>query len=279
MQKLLVLMLMLCSANVALADEEALLAVNNQVRVQVINTDLDYDEYSGKYGTKPGLLSSESGANKGVSLSLSMLRDVFFGDDYFSLQYSRIHGHTDYVGSTFEASAGYGSLRDTSGAKLTDFSVSYGRSIQINPDFLLIPYIQLAHHEWKRLVNSGQTYRHEVVGLGVMPQYSPNDKLVLSANVMIGRTVDSRVKADAVESLFPSFKTALGNATIYKLGINADYAFTRHVHANIGFDFARFKYGDSAIVYFSNNPAVTAVYEPKSDSAYRTLSVGFGYAW
>lgn len=279
MRTLHVLILVLMTANVALANQETLLAVNNQARIQLINTDLDYDEYSGEYGTVPGLLSSESGANSGVSFSLSMLRDVIFGNDYFNLQYSRVRGNTNYVGSTFEASAGYGSLRDTSGAKLTDFSMSYGKSIQITPSFLLTPYIQVAHHEWQRLVNNGQTYRHEVIGLGVMSQLSLNNKLVLGANVMLGRLVDSRINVKAIESLFPSFKTALGNAVLCKAGVNADYAFTQHIHANIGFDYSRFKYDDSAIVYFPNNPAVRAVYEPKSDSTYRTLSVGLGYAW
>jgi hypothetical protein len=266
-------------ACLACAGETEIVSANNQVGIQLISTDLDYDEYTGKYGTEPGLLSSESGANSGFNLSFSMMRDVLFGNDFIHLQYARSDGHTDYVGSTFEDSAGYGSLHARSSARVIDYSASYGTGFQLSPDFMLTPYVQIAHHEWERGVNNGQTYLNEVIALGLKPQLSVNSKLVLGANLMLGRTVDARINVDGVSSLYPSFKTTLGNSEIYKFGASADYAFTQHIHGNIGFDWMRFKYGDSPIVHMPNNAAVTDIFEPRSNSIYRTLSIGLGYAW
>jgi hypothetical protein len=250
----------------AYASTEDIQAVNNQVAIQAISTNVNYNEKS----DKGVLLDSEGGHVPGFAISASVMKDLVFGNDYLQFQYSRANGNTDYVGS-YISGGSYGSVVAKSGATLTDYSLRVGKGFSFGHQVMITPYAEIGRHEWKRGVNEGETYTNNFYGIGALAQSSVIKNLVLSANALIGRTVSSNIDVAGTSG----FSGALGNSSLYKIGLSADYAFTTSFHANIGVDYRSFKYGRSANYVTSGG----TFYEPKSESKYTTISAGVGYSY
>jgi hypothetical protein len=118
-----------------------------------------------------------------------------------------------------------------------------------------------------------------------MGQISPMEKLVLTTNLMVGNTFSSTISATgqaplvvSIPYLVTSFNAQkLGSEKIYKLGLSADYAFTKYLHGSLGVDYTAFKYGRSAP--FVADQLGIAFYEPDSKTRYTTFKVGIGYGF
>ena len=255
----------------AFADTQDIKASNNQVSVQFISTDVNYTETgNGRLGTTIGTLDTEKGTVPGGALTLSVMRNLWLGDDYLQFQFSRNSGNTDYTGA-LQSGGSYGSLVGQSGATMTDFSGRYGKGFELSNNVMITPYGELAHHKWQRNVNEGETYTNSYFGIGALAQFSPVQHLVLSANALLGETFGSHIDVAGPNS----FSGALGNSGLYKIGLSADYAFTKNLHGNVGVDYTSFKYGIS-----SEYPIGNSIYwEPDSTTKYTTVSVGIGYAF
>ena len=287
------------SATQAFAGIDAIKSSNNQVGIQYVNTNVDYTETLPD-GTKA---DTENGHVPGFGLSISVMKDLFFGNDYFQAQFSRLNGSTGYVGSYAVPTyvgipiGAYGSLSQTDSAQVTDFSVRYGKGFDIKDNLMLTPYLEIGHHEWKRTLGStcmlaavascgsSEDYKNSYWGLGFLGQVSPASNIVLTANAFLGRTFSSSISgsgqnyAVGVPAPTTSFgDQSLGNSMIYKVGASADYSFTDKIHGNIGLDYVSFEYGKSDL--FSPNPAIDPyAFEPDSKTRYTTLKVGLGYAF
>jgi len=242
-------------------------ASNNQIGIQIISTHVDYTE-TGPTGT----IDTERGYVPGYALSLSAMKDVWLGNDYIEAGYDHSNGNTNYTGA-FIGGGSYGSLVSTSGATLINYSARYGKGFVVNDKFMLTPYAELGHHIWDRSVNYGETYTHNYYGIGALGQYSPAGRLVFSANGMLGSTFGSAIAVNSGPSL-NGFSGGLGNSILFKVGASADYAFTQKFHGNVGFDYAGFKYGISAVY-----PVNGGTWEPDSTTYYTTFKLGVGYAF
>jgi hypothetical protein len=294
-KKLTSLVLMLGIPFAAMADTDAIRASNNQFGIQYINSDLDYTETLPN-GSKA---DTESGHVPGFGISLSVLKDIFLGNDYLEGQFSRLNGDSHYVGSylspglSFPIGA-YGSLSQSDGAQITNFSVRYGKGFEAGDRFLVTPYAEIGYHKWKRSLRSScgvavsancgssEDYTNGYVGVGVRGQVSPVARWVLTANALLATTVASNISVKGVPILVTALGTAegsasLGNSAMYRLGLSADYAFTRKFHGNIGVDYVDFDYGKSGD--FALGSSVPNVYEPDSTTKYTTISFGLGYAF
>ena len=252
----------------AYADTSDIKTSNNQLGFQFISTNVDYTE------TYNGItLDTETGGVPGNAISISLMKDLWFGNDYIEAEYDYSSGNTKYVGGYIGPPATpYGSVTGTSGATLTDYSARYGIGQIINytddesaDDLMLTYFAELGHHEWDRGVNLGETYTHNHFGIGVLCQYSPASRLVLSANAMIGITFGSNI------DVVGFFSGALGNSTLYRAGVSADYAFVQNLHGNVGVEYTSFDYGISAVY--------GGYLEPDSTTNYTTVRVGLGYAF
>lgn len=257
----------------AFADTSDIKTSNNQFGFQFISTNVDYTEtYNGS------TLDTETGGVPGYALCISVMRDLWLGNDYIEAEYDNSSGNTKYVGGYIGPPATpYGSVVGTSGATLTNYSARYGIGQIINyaddeskDDLILTYYAELGHHEWDRGVNSGETYTHNYFGIGALGQYSPVNKLVLSANALIGETFGSYIAVNP-GSTFNGFSDELGNSPIYKVEIGADYVLAQNLHGNIVVDYTSFSYGISA--------AYGGYFEPDSKTNYTTVRVGLGYAF
>ena len=299
--KKIIFALLLTLPAIAFAGIDDIKASNNQAGLQFISTNLDYKE---KY-PDGRTADTEKGGMEGFGLSLTAMKDVFLGNDYLKAQFNRSTGGVDYLGSlgggcyfvTCVAIAidgyapPYGSYGQKNHAKVTDFSLRYGKGFELSDNLLMTPYAELGHHEWKRDLGntcvvgslpdcaSSEKYRHYYYGIGALIQHSPTKNLVLTADGFIGRTFSSEISGSGTTYLytapggFNSFSAqGLGNKSIYRIGVSADYAFTQHVHGNIGVDYVDFKYGKSDI--FND-----ITYEPDSKTSYTNIKIGVGYAF
>ena len=250
----------------AFAGTSDIKASNNQIGIQTISTNVDYTETGGVFGVPPGTLDTETGSIPGYAFSISTMKDGRFGNDYFEAEYNHSSGNTTYVGGFIGPPATpYGSVVGTSSATLINYSARYGKGFSVNDEFMLTPYAELGSHEWDRGVNLGETYTHNYYGIGALGQYSPVSKLVLSGNAMIGNTFGSYITING------AFSGALGNSTLYKFGVAADFAFAQNLHGNIGVDYMSFKYGHSAVY--------AGYFEPDSKTNYAMVKMGLGYAF
>lgn len=260
------------SAN-AFANTTDIKASNNQVGIQATSTHVDYTETgNGMLGSSTGTQDTENGNVPGFALSLSVMKDWWLGNDYLELGYSRNKGDTNYVGGAADGSTPYGSIVGQDGAVIEDYHLRYGKGFVFGNQVMLTPYFEIGHHSWDRSVNAGETYANRYYGIGVLGQYSPVRKLVLTANLFGGGTYGSNIDVSGAGG----FSGSLGNSGLFKAGLAADYAFTQHLHGNVGVDYTSFKYGMSALYPQGNG---YASFEPDSTTNYTTLKIGLGYAF
>ena len=253
----------------AFADVSTIQQSNNQISLYALSTHVDYTEYSvGVLGTPTGILDTETGNVPGYGVSASMMKDLWLGNDYLALAYEHANGHTQYVGSYIGGGA-YGSVVDTSGATLDDYNIRLGKGFAVKSTTMLVPYIEIGHNKWYRGVNDGETYSHHYFGGGVLAQYSPSKKLVLSANLLAGYTFGSYI------DITGAFAGSLGNSPLYKAGAAIDYAFTPQWHGKLDIDYTRFEYGMSALYPYNSGYA----WEPDSKTRNTTVRLGLGYAF
>ncbi|HEY5995143.1 MAG TPA: hypothetical protein VIU46_11170 [Gallionellaceae bacterium] len=256
----------------ALADSSDILASNNQVAVQFVATHVDYKEIgNGFLGTSTELLDTEHGPVPGVALSITVMEAP--ENLYFRAEYDHSSGHTHYVGSYIGGT--YGSVVGITGVTMSNYGARIGMGFGVHSHFMLTPYLEMGGHEWSRQVNYGETYVHSHLGAGLLAQFSPGAKLVLSADAMRGRTIGSYIHVNS-GPLMKGFSGPLGNSAIYRIGIAADYAFSPNIHGNISMDYMHFKYGMSAA--YSVGGGFVA-WEPDSKTWYTTTKLGLGIAF
>ena len=244
--------------------------VNNQVAVYFLSTNFDYKEYSGGE-----LLDKETDWVSGGAVSASLMRNWIVDNFYLYGQFSMNSGETKYTGQSFLNGTGYGSVVDKSDADVWDLDLRVGKGFQLQQNFMVTPYLGLGWHEWDRGVNAGETYSHSYVGAGLLVQFSPIDRFVVSASGLIGKTYNSEI--DIAGRL--GFKDDLGNSTIYKLGLEGDYALTRNLHLKAGVEYVDFDYGKSGVHEFIVNGNKIGVLEPDSETSNLTVKAGVGYTF
>jgi hypothetical protein len=277
MQKIAFAIGCLFLSTTAFAGTSDIKASNNQISIQTISTNVDYTEtYDG------AIVDTETGDVPGYAVSMSTMT----GDNnrYLEAEYEHTNGTTNYVGGLVGPPATpYGSVIDTTGATLTNYSGRLGRGIvidktELNSDLLLMltPNAELGHHKWDRGVNYGETYTNDYFALGLLYQTSAvNSKLVVSANAMLGSTFRSKIVVNSGAGL-TGFSGALGNSTFYKIGFSADYPISEHFHGNVGADYTSFHYGMSGGIPVGGG--LVAI-EPSSNTIYTTIKLGLGFSF
>ena len=256
----------LACVTTSFADTSDIEVSNNQLVIQKTSTYVDYAE------TQAGeTLDTEAGNVLGYCISSSWLNRG--GNNlYFEIEYDQSNGKTNYTGMSSGGGA-FGSVVNTSSAWLTNFSGRFGKAYPLSEDFMLTPYAELGSHKWDRGVNGGETYSNNWLGVGVLGQFSPVNKVVFSANALLGGTEGSSISVKSGAGL-SGFSISLGNSVVYKFGLIADYAFTKKLHGNAGVDYTSFKYGVSHTV-----PVNGGSLEPDSQTNYTLIKLGVGFAF
>lgn len=262
------LLILLMFAGNARAESPDIGAVNNRVLIQVVSTRVDYSETGNGYlGTATGVLDTETGAVMGVGLSLSRMRPAH--NVYWQAGFDYSSGRTKYTGSLL-GGGGFGSYTGTSSATLANYEGRLGKGFEIREDFLVTPYMEAGGHRWDRGVSYGELYTHYYYGFGVMAQYSPRPKLVLSVEGLLGRTVQSHIVVNG-GALMNGFSASLGNSPLSRIGAAVDYAFNPQVHGNVTVEYMKFRYGASSAFPIGGG---LVAWEPDSDTRYLVVKAG-----
>jgi hypothetical protein len=259
------------ASNVAQAGD--IVSSNNQLSLDFAAVNFGYKETgNGIFGTPTGTLDTETRWVPGVSVSLSAMQDWGLQNLYLSARYTYFNGNTSYVGGHLFPPTPFGSVRASDGATVNDIDARLGKGLALGPNVMMTPFFGMGYQDWNRAVNAGEDYTHAYYGGGLLLQVSPFNRLVLSADALVGETFDSHINVQGLNG----FSGSLGNSMIYKLGLSGDYAITPTIHANAGVEYENFSYGMSAIHVI---PMCCAVWEPDSRTSNVTVRVGLGIAF
>ena len=288
----------LLSSQSVQADMKDIISANSQIGAQFVTTDVDYTEIS-QEGIKA---DTEKSFVPGFGISLSVMKNLVFGNDYIAFQFSQLSGNTDYTGGIntplvlSATPSNFGSVVQSDGAELIDFSGRIGKGFELNNSIMLTPYFEIGHHNWKRQINttlpvftainsnssiSKEDYNNYYFGFGAMGQITPIKKLVITANAMIGSIFSPTMSSTGTPLVFGAIGPStvsnnynLGTSIIYKFGLSFDYAFYQNFHVNAGAEYSGFDYGKSSMT-----STIPSSYEPFSQTNYTTVKAGFGYSF
>lgn len=249
------------------ADDFAFRSNDNAVWATVGSQRLDYAEnWQGQ------TVDSERGWLPGGTVGASILTvddgRAPLRNFYARLEGSYSAGSADYRGQYQNGTA----TTTTTNETMWTGSARVGRAFMVMP-VALIPYAELGYRYWDRnITGSGgydETYHNGTYAAGLMVQYSPLRRWMLTGDGAFGYTFMARMHAgDPYGANY-----TLGGEPAWHVGGQIGYTFTKQLEAIGTIRFSQLSYGLSPGV---NTPLGTAM-EPDSVTRETTLQVGLSY--
>jgi hypothetical protein len=256
---------------------------NNQAGIGYATSRLDYTEFnpSDPLFANPALaagapVASEKGWLPGVSGTGSAMFSVG------SLCNIYVFARSSYFAGTTQGGGG-----KASDSKIWENDFRLGKGFALGTDTMLTPYLGGGLRNWttsfcQQLPCPGgfhEDHNHGYLGAGLLVQYAPASRMVLSASGLIGSTISPEVTGGPVptSTVIIPFRNSLGASPIYKIEGSLDYAFTQQIHGNAGVEYTYFKYGQSSP--FVVDAAQDTAIEPNSRTSTVTVRVGLGFAF
>jgi len=149
-------------------------------------------------------------------------------------------------------------------ATIVTADAKVGKGYALGENVVGTPYFNFGYRYWERDLGNDQLeyYHHYAVLAGTMLQYSPVDKVVLSAYGAAGMTFGAVMRMAGVDY-------DLGSAAIYKIGGKVGYTVTERLELFTSVDFDHFRYAKSGVK--------EGFYEPSSFTSDTTVRVGIAY--
>ncbi len=254
----------------AQAEEFDIRAADNAVSLAVGGSYLNYVETD----TNGNTYDSEKGWMPDFKLGVSALTvddgKAPLRNLYVHLDTGLAIGHTNYVGALSKGTPFTNTTNDT----IWTINGRVGRAFVLSPNAMVIPYGEFGYRDWDRNMPGVYGYDenyHNMSGMiGVMAQYSPVQKVVLTADGAFGYTFNAGM--DAGSPFSTSFD--LGGNPTWRFGGQAGYTFTKQLEAFTAVDYTHLSYGMSAAQSVGGGYAVL---EPNSTTDQTTLHVGLAY--
>jgi hypothetical protein len=267
LNKLLLFSTILLSSN-AFADYSDIVNTDNSIELGATSLKMNYQEMNdGRLGSVAGIADSETGTLDGTLLRM---KSIFADRYYLSTEYTFYAGTVTYTGSYYGESYGSLVIPDLN-ESVQDWNFSGGVIIYKNDENMLTPFFQYILHDWERSINGGESYRASYVMGGVMWQYSPIKKLVISTSYSIGKTRDATL-TDNDLPYDDSGNYPLGREKITCVTLNINYALIDNIHLFAEISSIRSAYGSSNTVVTGS----TASWEPASTTDYTKFNAGIG---
>jgi hypothetical protein len=149
-------------------------------------------------------------------------------------------------------------------ATIVTVDAKVGKGFALGESVVATPYFNFGYRYWERDLGNDQMefYHHYAVLGGGMVQYSPIEKVVLSAYGAAGMTFGGVMRTGGVDY-------DVGSAAIYKLGAKIGYTFTERWELFTSLDFDHFQYVKSGVK--------AGIYEPSSFTNDTAIRVGIAY--
>ncbi|MDA8231542.1 MAG: hypothetical protein M0006_09405 [Magnetospirillum sp.] len=184
---------------------------------------------------------------------------------YLHVDTSVSTGSTAYKGALLDGTPYSGTTNDT----IWTTSGRIGRAFALGSQAMLIPFAELGYRRWDRDVGYTEIYDNWSMMGGLLAQYSPVAKWVISASAAAGTTFDANMHANGPFNA----EFNLGDELTWRVGGQVGYAVTRRLEAITSVELTRLGFGSS--------PAVATdqgyFYEPNSQTYQTTLMVGLAY--
>lgn len=227
----------------------------------------DYHEIDNQGITTDGVLNSETGGIPRVSLSLvhelkmrELKMDNLNGSNdskvantntntkigwtpYAEVTLSYASGKTDYDGY-LQSGSTLTPYNSTTNNRIVQTRLVFGASKAVANTVVIKPHLAASHHKWQReLEQYTENFKHTAVLAGASLGWQPNQPLplTLKATGQVGKMVNSEIEVAKL-----GLKQNLGNANIWRVGVNGSYHLTNAVSLNVGVNHERWQYEQSA---------------------------------
>jgi hypothetical protein len=198
----------------------------------------------------------------------------YMGDNnniYFALDGSLSLGKDLYKGAIYDKiTSSYDVPYETiTRETITAIDGKIGKGFAFWDSVMITPYVDIGFRYWDRNLGDGSSEDYDnfdALG-GAMAQFSPLDRLTLSAYGATGLTFAGRM-----ETAGTTFN--LGSAGVYKLGGKIGYNLTQHVELFTSLDYDHFHYVKSGVEQIT--PWEYA-FEPSSATSDTAVRLGLAY--
>ncbi len=268
----------ICTVSMAQAARGAplnpLLAVNNEAGLAATGTLMNYQEH-----ITPGPSDIESGWLPGFSVKYSLMGDYFpsLPNLYFAVNYQFTGGNIAYHGALQDGSP----LRGTDSVTTNWVLARLGMGLPLAQSWMFTPYVAGGYQNWNRDLQGPHGYTEKysagLAGAGLMLQYAPTARIVLSANAQ-----GLAVFGGGMTPSGNAFQDNLGNANFgasgqERLAFDIDYRISGPWHLYGGVDFTHFNYTGGAL----NSPLAQLLQysEPSSSTNLFGMNLGVAYGF
>lgn len=248
----------------AVADTSDIRKADTGVFLDAGALDLDYRETVGG-----ATLDSEKGwlPTIGVGLGLLAYPNATIPNLYLRLDGRASVGSTAYNGAICDQFGFCTPYQSTTNDTIFSGSGKLGRAFAVGPSAMLTPYAEIGYRYWSRDLGGvggyGEVYQNWEAMAGLMVQYSPRSRWVLSLSGAAGTTFSASMQTFG--ETFP-----LGNKLIWRAQGKAGYFLTERTDLSATIEYQSFGYGASPV-------DANGYYEPDSTTHETTLLLGVGY--
>ncbi len=255
------------TARPAFADTMDIRKSDNSFSVDVGASYLDYAEKRPAGGST---LDSEKGWLPTVGLGVGFLSDEgaspLLRNLYGRLEGRASAGSTDYDGALQDGTPATGTTDD----RVYSFAAQMGRAFPLGQDLLLTPFVEVGYRHWNRdmlgVHGYSETYTNWDAMGGLLAQYSPEHRWVLSASAAGGTTFSPQMS-----NYIGDF--SLGDDAVWRVRGKIGYLVTDKLELTGTAEYQDFSYGISPPVIRGR----IGYYEPDSTTHQTTLLAGVSY--
>ena len=230
----------------------SILSADNNISAAFNDTNMNYQENITKMPA-----DSETGFMPGFTLGTSFLGSVYgVSNLYADIHYTRDSGAIAYKGSLSN-----GAVYDTTDNSTTNRVVGrVGVAFPVASNVVFTPYVAGGYQEWNRNLTGqygySENYSSGLVGVGGLAQYSPMNRVVLTANA----NIEAIVGGGMTPSNVPLYGNTLGSASFQtsgeeNLGVSANYEFAPSWSVFAGLKYTHFTYTGGALLHGAAEPS------------------------
>ena len=231
----------------------SILSADNNISAAFNDTNMNYQE---NISTMPA--DSETGFMPGFTLGTSFLGSVYGVNNlYADIHYTRDSGSIAYKGSLSNGAVYDGTDNATTNRVVARVGVAF----PVASSVVLTPYVAGGYQEWSRNLAGpagySENYTSGLVGVGGLAQYSPMNRVVLTANANIEALVGGGMTPSGV----PGYPNGYFGSTSFKtsgeenLGVSANYEFAPSWSVFAGLKYTHFTYTGGALLHGAAEPS------------------------
>lgn len=260
-------------ANGMATPQDPILRANNEMGLAATGTLMNYQE------RLPSPSDIESGWMPGFAAKYSLMGDYFpsLPNLYFAVNYQFSSGDIAYHGALQDGTP----LEGTDSAVTNRVVARLGMGLPLAQSWMLTPYLAGGYQNWDRNLQGPHGYTEKysagLVGAGLMLQYAPTRRLVLSANAQ-GFAVIGGGMTPSGSLLQDNLGTAgFGTSGEERVSLDADYRLNGSWHVYGGLDFTHFNYTGGPL----NSPLaqLLGAAEPPSSTNLFGMQLGVAYGF